>query len=222
MGRGAAINSHAMVAVRRRELGHRSTRLAVTGWMRHLADHHPYTARHCTHVARLMDLVCEDMQITGVRRQDMRQCAMLHDLGKLAVPVSLLDGNSRELDDQQWSTLQAHSAEGAIRVASTPELEHYAPVIRAVHERWDGAGYPDGLAGEKIPLTSRILAIVDAFDAMTSPERLYQQPMTHAQALDCLQQNAGSQFDPQLVTRFMAIARRHPQAVRRLPMPAAR
>ena len=183
--------------------------------VRELAVHHPYTARHCANVARLADLLAFELNLAAADRVALQRSALLHDIGKLAVPVELLDGEAPALTDAQQATLRAHSAEGEARLACRPQLAEHASVVRGVHERWDGSGYPDGLAGEAIPFASRVIAVCDAFDAMTSPERRYQSPKTPAQALFCLMENAGSQFDPRVVARFVSVIEKSPAAATR-------
>ena len=185
--------------------GEPGQRAAGSALMRELAAHHPYTARHSEQVARLVELLADDLGVDATQRARLRACALLHDIGKLAVPARLLDGDTRELTEPDRATLRAHSAHGQQRLQASPALAEYALAVRAVHERWDGRGYPDGLVGEQIPLISRIVAVCDAFDAMTSPERRYQAPMTARRALDCLREHSAGQFDPRVVSRFVAV-----------------
>ena len=126
---------------------------------------------------------------------------MLHDLGKIAIPeyVLLKDG---PLTDAEYTEVKRHPDFGAELLASVSrEFSQIAEVVRAHHERWDGLGYPYHLKGETIPLMSRIISVVDVFEALTS-RRPYRQPMYPAEALSHLHANAGKQFDPNLVTIF--------------------
>ena len=97
-----------------------------------------------------------------------------------------------------------HAIEGEEMLAGIAGLEHLAPAVRATHEAWDGSGYPDGLTGEEIPLTARIVRVVDAFDAMTS-ERAYRQPLTRREALQRLRAGSGMQFDPRVVDALLSV-----------------
>jgi HD-GYP domain-containing protein (c-di-GMP phosphodiesterase class II) len=125
---------------------------------------------------------------------------VLHDVGKLAVPDSILD-KAGPLDGDEWSFICRHPLIGQRILAATPGLAGAAALVRASHERPDGCGYPDGLSGDDIPLGARIVAVCDAYRAMTS-ERPYRGAMTAAAALDELRQGAGSQFDPVVVAAF--------------------
>ncbi|HEX8104020.1 MAG TPA: HD domain-containing phosphohydrolase [Solirubrobacteraceae bacterium] len=126
-----------------------------------------------------------------------RACALLHDIGKARVPGELL-GKPGRLAADEWALVEAHSAAGAEIVAGVPMLAHLAPAVRAVHERWDGSGYPDGLWRRDIPRTARLVAACDAYVAMTE-HRAYGRRATHREALAELRAGAGSQFDPCLV-----------------------
>jgi diguanylate cyclase (GGDEF)-like protein/putative nucleotidyltransferase with HDIG domain len=127
----------------------------------------------------------------------VRLAAMLHDVGKVRVPEAILR-KPRPLDADEWAEIAKHPVVGAEIVARVEGLDAIGPWIRHSHERLDGAGYPDGLAGEQIPLASRILLVADAFDAMTS-DRSYRAAMTREAALAELETHAGTQFDPACV-----------------------
>jgi HD-GYP domain-containing protein (c-di-GMP phosphodiesterase class II) len=129
---------------------------------------------------------------------------LLHDVGKVGVPEAVLC-KPAPLDAHEWSLMRGHPALGAALIAGVPSLDRAVPILRHHHERWDGAGYPDGLAGEDIPLAARIFAVVDSFDAMTS-ERPYRRAMPVATALAQLRDVAGSQLDPRMVAEFLELA----------------
>jgi HD-GYP domain-containing protein (c-di-GMP phosphodiesterase class II) len=125
----------------------------------------------------------------------------LHDVGKLGIPDEIIT-KPGPLTDQEWEFMRQHTVMGEqIIAAAGPSLEQLGPLVRASHERWDGMGYPDGLAGEEIPLGSRIIAICDSFRAMLD-DRVYKRAMSLDDALAELQRCAGSQFDPKLVEVF--------------------
>jgi HD-GYP domain-containing protein (c-di-GMP phosphodiesterase class II) len=126
--------------------------------------------------------------------------ARLHDIGKLGVPPWLLEKHG-PLTEFELGLMQEHTLIGQEMLERRPELLPIGPLVRATHERWDGTGYPDGLSGGAIPLPSRIVAICDAFDAMTRP-RSYSDAMSIPAALHELQDCAGSQFDPGAVSVF--------------------
>ena len=136
---------------------------------------------------------------------ELGRAAQLHDLGKLAVPDEILH-KAGPLDEREWAFVRQHTLVGERILSASPDLRGVATVVRSTHERWDGGGYPDGLAGEDIPLASRILAACDAFTAMTSP-RPYRPQMTEEGALAELERNAGTQFDPDVVTALAETVR---------------
>src|SRR2546421_39461 len=129
-----------------------------------------------------------------------RQAAELHDVGKLAIPDSILN-KPGPLDQEEWAFMRRHTLIGERIVASAVSLREAAPIVRATHERWDGAGYPDGVGGEQIPLAARIIAVCDAFDAMVTT-RPYRIGMSPEDALAELRRCAGTQFDPAVVDAF--------------------
>ena len=119
-------------------------------------------------------------------------------MGKVAIPESIL-AKPGPLDDEEMTFVRRHTLIGARILLAAPSLAPEARLVRASHERWDGAGYPDGLAGEQIPLGSRIIFACDAFEAMTSAERPYRVPVSTELALEELRRCAGTQFDPRVV-----------------------
>jgi len=132
--------------------------------------------------------------------------ALLHDLGKIAVPEYILL-KPGPLTEEEYNQIKRHPGRGAELLESiSPDFAPLAEVVRAHHERWDGAGYPLGLSGEAVPLMSRIIAIVDVFEALTSA-RPYRQPVPAEQAMAYISEGAGSQFDPQLVPLFDGLYR---------------
>lgn len=129
--------------------------------------------------------------------------ALLHDIGKVGIREEVLKKPSA-LTDEEWEEMKKHSAIGCRIAQNTAELLSVAEYILSHHERWDGKGYPRGLKGEEIPLLSRIIAVVDAYDAMTS-DRPYRRALTHEEAVAELKNNAGTQFDPEIVKIFLDI-----------------
>jgi HD-GYP domain-containing protein (c-di-GMP phosphodiesterase class II) len=129
--------------------------------------------------------------------------ANLHDIGKIGIPDEILN-KAGPLSQVEWAVMQRHPIIGARIIAPVKKLSNVAPIIRAHHERFDGAGYPYGLKGADIPLGARIVSVADAYTAMTD-ERVYRKAMSHAEAVAELQRYAGTQFDPDVVEAFLRV-----------------
>ena len=129
--------------------------------------------------------------------------AQLHDIGKVAVPDSILL-KPGPLESSEWDVVRQHTLAGERIVGRVPGLDVVADAVRASHERWDGLGYPDGLSGHEIPLAARIVAVADAYAAMTTPDRPYRAPLSPEEAEAEVIRCAGSQFDPVVVEAFLA------------------
>jgi HD-GYP domain-containing protein (c-di-GMP phosphodiesterase class II) len=157
-----------------------------------------YTATHGEDVADVAERVALRMGLTTAQARDVRLAAMLHDIGKIAVPSEILL-KPGPLSDEEWVVMRRHAAVGGELVARIDAFAHLAPAVRASHERWDGAGYPDGLAGEAIPLAARIIAVCDTYDAIIT-DRPYRPARSSAEACEELRRVAGSQLDPQVVS----------------------
>ncbi len=161
-----------------------------------------YTGEHSREVVGLACRVAERLGLGKRAIHDVEQVALLHDVGKVGIPDAILQKQG-PLDDAEWEVMRKHPIVGERIIAGIPGLSHLAPAMRAEHERWDGGGYPDGLAGEGIPIASRITLACDAFHAMTS-ERPYRPAMGAAEACAELRRNAGTQFDPKVVEALLA------------------
>ncbi|MFL5821210.1 MAG: HD-GYP domain-containing protein [Solirubrobacteraceae bacterium] len=165
--------------------------------------HDPYTARHSRNTVRLAVAVAERMHLGEPQRFEVTLVAMLHDIGKLALPDHLLN-KPAALTPRDWRVVYEHPQAGAHVVAQVEELSHLAPAIRATHERWDGAGYPDGVAGARIPISSRITFVCDAYDAMIS-DRPYREAMSPAAAQAELRRCGGAQFCTHCVEALLEV-----------------
>jgi HD-GYP domain-containing protein (c-di-GMP phosphodiesterase class II) len=165
--------------------------------------HHAPTADHSHRLAEHARQLAEAMRLGPMECTEAELVAVLHDVGKLAVDPFILDWPG-PLDERQRERLRRHTIEGEEMLAAIAGLEHLAGAVRATHEAWDGSGYPDGLQGEQIPLTARIVSVADAYDAMTS-QRAYRRPLTRREALSRLRAGAGKQFDPRVVGCLLAI-----------------
>jgi HD-GYP domain-containing protein (c-di-GMP phosphodiesterase class II) len=156
-----------------------------------------YTATHEQDVAELSRRVAARLGMDATRAGDVRYAALLHDVGKVAVPSEILL-KPAPLTDAEWVTMRGHAAAGGSLVASIPAFAHLAAAVRASHERWDGAGYPDGLAGERIPLAARIIAACDTYEAIIT-DRPYRPARMPDEAAEELRRVAGSQLDARVV-----------------------
>jgi HD-GYP domain-containing protein (c-di-GMP phosphodiesterase class II) len=132
---------------------------------------------------------------------DLSLLALLHDIGKIGVNPAILN-KPTSLTDSEWMEMKRHPEIGWRIVKEIPDMGMIANYILYHHERWDGKGYPAGLKANHIPLPSRILAVTDAFDAMTN-NRVYRKKLSQEEALEELKKNAGTQFDPQIVDYFI-------------------
>ena len=141
----------------------------------------------------------------GLSREEaneVRRAAELHDIGKLAIPESILS-KPGELPGDEWQFVRQHTVIGERILSAAPSLTACSKIVRSSHEWWDGSGYPDGVAGEAIPLASRVVAVCDAFEAMTST-RPYRASRTVTEAVAELRRCAGTQFDPSVVRACVA------------------
>jgi diguanylate cyclase (GGDEF)-like protein len=155
------------------------------------------------HLQGVADLTAAVGRRVGVSENEIEElviAAELHDLGKLAIPDAVLN-KPGPLDKDEWALIQQHTVIGERILAAAPGLNGVSRIVRASHERWDGTGYVDGLAGEEIPLAARIIAVCDTFAAMTS-DRLYRKAMRIEEAFAELKRCAGTQFDPRVVDAF--------------------
>ncbi len=140
-------------------------------------------------------------------RAAVRHAAELHDIGKVGIPDAVLH-KPGPLDEAEWAFMRQHTLIGERILLAADDLAPVARVVRSSHESYDGTGYPDGLAGDAIPIESRIVLVCDAYDAMTT-DRAYRRSIGHRAAVAELRRCAGAQFDPAVVAAFIAVADRH-------------
>jgi putative nucleotidyltransferase with HDIG domain len=159
-----------------------------------------YTKGHSVRVAEYAVAIAEEMGFSSDRVRQIEQAALLHDLGKVGVSRRVL-AKEDKLTEGEYEEIKRHPDIGAHIVADVPYLAALVPMIEHHHERFDGHGYGGGEAGDAIPIESRILAVADSYDAMTSA-RPYRGAMSHEAALAELRNNAGTQFDPIAVAAF--------------------
>ncbi len=166
-----------------------------------LAAHEPELHSHSSHVADLTGRVARRLGLAGVDLSDAVRAAELHDIGKVAMPYSLLHKEG-PLDDHEWTLMRHHPTIGASILAAAPALARVAEIVGATHERYDGSGYPRGLSGDEIPLGSQIVFACDSFDAMIS-DRPFGEARSEVDALRELRRCAGTQFDPRVIDAFI-------------------
>jgi len=173
---------------------------AVRGLLDLAADSAPNVAAHMRRTGRLATALVRSLTLGEPLARVVVLTARLHDIGKLGIPPWVLEkpGPLSELESRM---MREHSVLGQRMLERRTELLAIGPLVRATHERWDGLGYPDRLRGAAIPLPARIVAVCDAFDAMTRP-RSYSASVSIAAALDELNECAGTQFDPGVVVAF--------------------
>jgi putative nucleotidyltransferase with HDIG domain len=174
----------------------------VRVWGESIEAKDQYTRGHCQRVA---DYACKLAEDCGLSPSDLtwfKMGAFLHDVGKTEVPAEILNKPGRLTDDER-RIIESHTVIGDEMMATTEFPWDIRPMIRWHHERWDGTGYPDGLSGNEIPLTARILRIADVFDALTTT-RSYRKPLSPTEAFILMEEDVGS-FDPELFARFSAL-----------------
>jgi two-component system, cell cycle response regulator len=170
-----------------------------------LGEREPELEEHVRSVSKLAVAVGKQMDLDPGELLDVSRAAELHDIGKVAIPDAILN-KPGPLNEEEWTFMKQHTVLGEGIIASAPALSQVAPLVRSTHERFDGGGYPDGLAGEDIPLASRIIFACDAFDAMTT-KRTYAVPRSEEAAIDELRSCAGSQFDPTVIDALCEVLR---------------
>lgn len=162
-----------------------------------------YTGGHTARVTRYSLMLAEELGLPAEDVELIRIGTPLHDIGKIGIDDSILRKPDR-LTPEEFEAMKLHTVKGAEIVATVPDLHPIIPIVRSHHERWDGKGYPDGLAGEAIPMVARIVAVADAYDAMTS-DRPYRKGMAAATAFAEVEKQSGRQFAPACATAFLAV-----------------
>jgi putative nucleotidyltransferase with HDIG domain len=164
-----------------------------------------YTNDHAIEIAELAGAVCEQLRIAPADTRLIRLGALLHDIGKIGIPESILR-KPGPLTDDEARVMQRHPQIGARILQPVPHFAELVPLVRASHERYDGAGYPDGLSAEGIPLGSRVIGVCDAFHAMTE-DRVYRKAMAPTEAIAEIERCSGTQFDPDCVRALLEVVR---------------
>ena len=194
------------------DVGRRMTRLegdfldVVRQWSESIESKDQHTQGHCERVADLAGALAVKAGLDETSLFWFRIGALLHDVGKLIVPAEVLNKSS-QLTDAEWTLMRQHPMAGVEMLADVQFPWDVTPMVRSHHERWDGQGYPDRLAGEAIPLAARILCIADVYDALTT-DRSYKKAFSHLEAMEIMRRESGRQFDPQLFAKFEELVRR--------------
>jgi len=165
----------------------------------------PYTSGHSRRVREFSRIIARAMGMSPRELEHVSRAALLHDVGKIHEKYAPILSKSEKLSPDEWALMKEHPGDGATLVATMSKLRDVVPSIRHHHENWDGTGYPDGLAGELIPMASRIIRFADTIDAMTT-ERPYRRPLTEAQVRAEIVRCRGTQFDPQIADRLLSSA----------------
>jgi two-component system cell cycle response regulator len=168
-----------------------------------LHERQPELAAHLRQVGRLAVTVGRRLGMDERELDELRLAGELHDVGKAAIPDAILN-KPGPLNDQEWTFMLRHTIVGERILAAAPNLAGVARLVRSSAERWDGSGYPDGLTGQQTPLGARVVAVCDAFYAMTS-ERPYYPAREPREAIAELVRGAGTQFDPRVVDALVAV-----------------
>ncbi len=161
-----------------------------------LLERDRYTGEHSESVVEMAGSVARSLGLSPVEIERVRAAALLHDVGKVAIPDAILH-KPAPLDEQEWQLMAQHPVIGERILRVIPGLGSVARIVRHEHESWNGTGYPDGLAGEDIPIGSRIILACDAYHAMTT-DRPYRAAMSYGEAIEELLRSAGRQFDPRV------------------------
>jgi putative nucleotidyltransferase with HDIG domain len=195
---------HDLADVDRRMLRIESSFLdVVRRWGESIESKDAYTQGHCL---RVSDLACATARRTGLDERGLfwfRVGALLHDVGKIAVPPEILNKPGR-LTSEEWALMRSHPEAGVELLRGIEFPEDVLPIVLHHHEKWDGSGYPHGLSGDAIPVAARILGIADVYDALTT-ERSYKPGMPHPVAMTAMREGAGTHFDPGLFRVFESV-----------------
>jgi putative nucleotidyltransferase with HDIG domain len=171
-----------------------------------------YTQRHSERVTKIALLIARELRCAKEELDVIQFAGMLHDIGKIGVSDAILQKPS-SLTKEEYETIKQHPIVGARILEPLGMLPHEKAIIRHHHERWDGKGYPDGLAGRDIPFLARIVSLADAYDAMTS-DRVYRKGLTHEMAVTELEVNSWRQFDSAIVDAFKSLCARMGEQVK--------
>jgi HD-GYP domain-containing protein (c-di-GMP phosphodiesterase class II) len=164
-----------------------------------LAKRDPHTER----LQNLAEALGKSINLSEIELKKLRLLALLHDIGKIGTPDAILFKPGK-LSPKEWKVMKKHAEEGYHTAKNIPQLSCIAEEILCHHEKWNGKGYPKGLRGKEIPILSRIISIIDAYDVMLT-KRPYKKAMTEEEIIQEIKRYAGTQFDPDLIENFLKI-----------------
>ena len=201
----------------RREMQN-STRKLLEGMADAVDLRDPYTGGHSRQVAELVAQVLRELNVFGLEAELITSAARVHDIGKIALPDGILNKKAK-LTPEEWDVMRSHPGHGAELLARYSDFARGAGFVRAHHERWDGKGYSRGLKGSDIPFGGRVIAVADAYHAMTS-DRPYRRAMPTEQAVLILRAGGGTQWDPFIVDAFIRVVTQSKQVSERAGQPS--
>ncbi|MBR1977053.1 HD domain-containing protein [bacterium] len=193
------INSKATILTDLKELFYKTIKSISSA----LDSKDPYTHGHSLRVTLYALILASTLGLSDKELEDIETAGLLHDIGKIGIPQSILCKQGK-LTDEEFEVMKAHPENAEKLIANIKNLKGISNWLKCHHERWDGAGYPAGLKGEEIPLSARIIAIADTYDAMTTT-RSYRTALSHQTAIDEIRACAGTQFDPELAKKFIEL-----------------
>ena len=191
------------VVAKLRELESPSASIRLAGLVDRLELKEGYAGEHTAAVSSLAVAIATELKLSAAERRCVELGALLHDIGKLSIPDRVLT-KPGPLNELEWAAMQRHAALGERLLTHILDQPDVLAIVRSHHERWDGRGYPDGKRGEDIPLSARIVAVADAFQAMIEA-RPYRAPRTRQAALEEIASQSGRQFDPACVEALRAV-----------------
>ncbi len=205
-GLAFALIQHAGIAITNARLYQsleRANLETIIGLAEALETRDAYTRGHSDRSVEYARALAQELGLTPEQADRLQYGAILHDIGKIGIPDNILN-KPAQLTAEEYELMKGHPVKGANIVSKIHSLERIAPVIRHHHEHWDGTGYPDGIAGENIPIESRIVAVLDSFDAMVS-DRVYRKAPGRDYAISELRRCSGAQYDPRVVEAFLKV-----------------
>lgn len=204
---------HVAAAVRRTvDIGRRPLRaseaiddvdVAIGRLVARLDAHDPLTSEHSRAVGSWCTRIARRLRLDDRTARYLGRCGLIHDIGKARVPLSVLAA-PRRLDEREWKVMKAHVTAGESIAKREEVLHDHLPAIRSHHERLDGSGYPDGISGSELPLSARVVAVADCFNAMIG-RRPYRPALPPSRALEELQRHRGTHFDPDVVDAMVVV-----------------